>query len=122
MLTPEFLKLSSKLGKDHMLVQGAGGNTSIKQNNKMWIKASGTWLSKSLEENIFVEVNLERIRKNILLNEDISAETSNKTNKNLRPSIETSLHALMPHKIVVHTHPIETVSYTHLTLPTTPYV
>ena len=37
MLTPEFLKLSSKLGKDHMLVQGAGGNTSIKQNNKMWI-------------------------------------------------------------------------------------
>ena len=111
MLTPEFLKLSSKLGKDHMLVQGAGGNTSIKQNNKMWIKASGTWLSKSLEENIFVEVNLERIRKNILLNEDISAETSNKTNKNLRPSIETSLHALMPHKIVVHTHPIEILSW-----------
>ena len=77
----------------------------------MWIKASGTWLSKSLEENIFVEVNLERIRKNILLNEDISAETSNKTNKNLRPSIETSLHALMPHKIVVHTHPIEILSW-----------
>ena len=52
MLTPEFLKLSSKLGKNHMLVQGAGGNTSIKRNDKMWIKASGTWLSKSNEENI----------------------------------------------------------------------
>ena len=111
MLTPEFLKLSSKLGKNHMLVQGAGGNTSIKQNNKMWIKASGTWLSKSIEENIFVEVNLGRIRKNILLNKDIPLETSNKTDRNLRPSIETSLHALMPHKIVVHTHPIEVLSW-----------
>jgi len=111
MLTPEFLKLSSKLGKNHMLVQGAGGNTSIKRNDKMWIKASGTWLSKSNEENIFVEVNLSNIRKNILLNEDIPIDTSNKTNKNLRPSIETSLHALMPHKIVVHTHPIEVLSW-----------
>ena len=111
MLTAEFLQLSSKVGKNHMLVQGAGGNTSIKQSNKMWIKASGTWLSKSLKENIFVEVNLEKIKKNILLNKDIAIEASNKTNKSLRPSIETSLHALMPHKIVVHTHPIELLSW-----------
>ena len=71
MLTAEFLKLSSKLGKNHMLVQGAGGNTSIKQNNKMWIKASGTWLSKSIEENIFADKDLrdntERFSKTRLI-------------------------------------------------------
>jgi len=111
MLTREFLKLSSKIGKNHLLVQGAGGNTSIKHNDKMWIKGSGTWLSKSDKENIFVEVDLGSIRKNISLNKDIPIDSSNKTNKNLRPSIETSLHALMPHKIVVHTHPIEVLSW-----------
>ena len=62
------IAISKYIGRNLDLVQGAGGNTSIKQNNKMWIKASGTWLSKSIEENIFVEVNLDRIRKNILLN------------------------------------------------------
>ena len=36
--------LSASVGADPLLVQGAGGNTSLKQAGLLWIKASGTWL------------------------------------------------------------------------------
>ena len=53
-----FKDISFKLGSNSHLVQAAGGNTSIKSDGKMLIKASGTWLINSLDKDIFVEVNL----------------------------------------------------------------
>ncbi len=50
--------LSAQLGADPLLVQAAGGNTSIKQDGTMWIKASGTWLMDALSKDIFVPLNL----------------------------------------------------------------
>ena len=115
--------ISSKLGKNPLLVQGAGGNTSIKIEGSMHIKASGTWLSSADRDAIFVHVSLEKIRQNINLGLINPLEGSSLDNNPLRPSIETTLHALMPHTVVLHTHPVEllsliAVSYTHLTLPT----
>ena len=34
--------LSARVGADPLLVQAAGGNTSLKDQGVMWIKASGT--------------------------------------------------------------------------------
>lgn len=56
-------KLSAKIGKDLTLIQGGGGNTSIKEKNRMWVKASGKWLSDAEKENIFVSVDDAAIRK-----------------------------------------------------------
>ena len=39
-----FLKCSAEVGLDRTMVQAAGGNTSIKDGDTMWIKASGKWL------------------------------------------------------------------------------
>jgi len=39
-----FLKYSKEIGMDPSMVQAAGGNTSLKQGNTMWVKASGKWL------------------------------------------------------------------------------
>lgn len=39
------LDLSARVGADPDLVQGAGGNTSIKEGGTLWIKASGLWLA-----------------------------------------------------------------------------
>ena len=36
----ELKRVSARLGADPMLVQSAGGNTSIKHEDVMWIKAS----------------------------------------------------------------------------------
>ena len=46
LLTSEFRALSAQLGRDPLQVQGPGGNTSIKHDNVMWIKASGTGIGK----------------------------------------------------------------------------
>ena len=37
--------ISVALGSNPRLIQGAGGNTSFKTEENLWIKASGMWLS-----------------------------------------------------------------------------
>lgn len=36
------LDLAARLGRDPLLVQGPGGNISLKRDDVMWVKASGT--------------------------------------------------------------------------------
>ena len=43
-----------KIGSNSLLVQGAGGNISWKEDDVLWIKASGMWLIDAVKENIFV--------------------------------------------------------------------
>ena len=40
-------RVSARLGHDPLLVQSAGGNTSVKADGVMWIKASGTLLAQA---------------------------------------------------------------------------
>ena len=105
-----FKEISFKIGSNIKLVQAAGGNTSIKSNNSMLIKASGKWLNQSLNENIFVEVNLNSIRKKINNNQEGSFDEDILSNNNLRPSIETSFHALIEYKYVLHVHSTAVIS------------
>lgn len=106
-----FHEISQAIGDDPLLIQGSGGNTSYKKDNKMWIKASGKRLASAMSDDIFVQVDLTQIRNNIKkdVNDPLAQSVINKTN--LRPSIETSLHALMPHKVVLHLHPVELLSW-----------
>ena len=103
------INVSSLIGSNHLLSQGAGGNTSIKKKRSMWIKASGKWLSNAKKEDIFVNLNLTQLNKN--LSENKKNPTDNTVlNSNLKPSIETSLHALMPHTVVLHCHAIDVLA------------
>lgn len=106
----EFLHFSHILGNDPLQVQGAGGNTSIKNENYMWVKASGKELSDSLSDNIFVPVNINLIRDNVSSdnNQDIMKAVMDKNIK-LRPSIETTFHACLNWSIVAHTHSVSTL-------------
>lgn len=100
----------SEIGTDSLLVQGAGGNASWKENNVLWVKASGTWLAEANEKDIFVPVDLAHIR-HALNNGDFSVTPKVCGEYSLRPSIETVLHALLPQKIVVHLHAIEVLAH-----------
>jgi rhamnose utilization protein RhaD (predicted bifunctional aldolase and dehydrogenase) len=109
-------KLSAHVGADPLLVQAAGGNTSIKQDGTMWIKASGTWLMDALRKDIFVPLNLQELTK--ALSEDspdcescLPFVRQEMNARGLRPSIETSVHGLMPQKIVVHVHCVNTIAW-----------
>lgn len=109
-------RLSARVGGDPLLVQAAGGNTSLKHDGVMWIKASGTWLQQAQERDIFVPVALAPLLA-ALGRGDPACETcaefvrSDLNSLGLRPSIETTVHASLAHKVVVHVHCIATISW-----------
>ena len=107
--------LSENIGNDLNLIQGAGGNTSVKINEVLWVKASGHWLSDANQKNIFVPVNYKRIIDNLNKGSDnpVLGEVIHMNDiKGLRPSIETTLHAVMPQRYVVHTHSVNVIANT----------
>ena len=106
----DFKNISQKLGSNSSLVQAAGGNTSMKSSKSMLIKASGTWLVNSNLEEIFVEVNLGSIKNKIDLEIDDNFSKDIISKNDLRPSIETSFHALIDFKYVLHVHSTSTIA------------
>ncbi|WP_394392554.1 class II aldolase/adducin family protein [Shewanella woodyi] len=109
MSVQELAQISAKYGRNLSLIQGAGGNTSYKcyQSDCIWIKASGKWLGNALNENIFIPLKLSELKRSFLLDSTRSLHhhmIEHSVESGLRPSIETSMHALLPHKFVVHLH------------------
>ena len=104
--------LSCNVGSNNDFIQATGGNTSFKNNGTLWVKASGKELKKAKIENIFVPINLKSIISQIK-NCSVKLESLD-PNINLRPSIETSLHAIIPSKFVIHTHPLDLIVHTVL--------
>lgn len=100
----------AEIGADRLLVQGAGGNVSWKEGEVMWVKASGTWLSEAGEKDIFVPVGLPYLREGVAAG-NFAVTPVLAGQSTLRPSIETLLHALMPHRVVVHLHPIAALAH-----------
>lgn len=115
-LSEDFLKLreiSYEIGNNIDLIQGAGGNSSLKENGILWVKASGCWLSDAIDNDIFVPIDNKKTVKSIESGDisDINVKGGYSLNKSsLHPSIETALHALMPHKFVLHVHAVNTLS------------
>ncbi len=110
-----FLRLSSEIGNDILKTQGAGGNTSFKQDGVMWVKASGTWLAKAEAEDIMVPVVVDPL-VSALREGDSRAEKSTDfivselNSSGLRPSIETSFHAALNSPVVAHYHCVNAIA------------
>lgn len=112
LLTDDFRAFSACLGKDPLRVQGPGGNTSIKANGVMWIKASGTELADALDKPIFVAVDREAAKAEAQGAGDGSCKaTVLDPAIMLRPSIETTFHAALDWAVVAHTHSIATLTH-----------
>lgn len=110
LLTPAFRTLSARLGQDPLRVQGPGGNTSIKSNDVMWIKASGTELANAESDPIFVAVDRNAAKAEAEGAGDGSCKATVLDPVNsLRPSIETTFHAALDWPVVAHTHSIATL-------------
>ena len=109
-LAAQVLQFCAQIGTDALLVQGPGGNVSWKEDGVLWIKASGKWLADAKSSEIFVPVSLSPLQ-NALAKSDFTIVPTAMSGSQLRPSIETLLHVLMPHKIVVHLHPVEMLAH-----------
>ena len=106
-------RYSARIGRDPEQVQAAGGNTSMKDGHNLWVKASGLWLADAEKRDLFVPVDTAKVLDAIDSGseDDVKAATIQDQNpEGLRPSIETSLHALLPHRWVIHTHSVRTIA------------
>jgi rhamnose utilization protein RhaD (predicted bifunctional aldolase and dehydrogenase) len=106
----ELRRMSARVGRNILLVQGAGGNSSVKDGDVLWVKASGTWLSDAEDKDIFVPVALAAARAALAAGDE-RAPLAAGTQTTLRASIETALHALMPHPVVLHVHSVNTIAW-----------
>jgi rhamnose utilization protein RhaD (predicted bifunctional aldolase and dehydrogenase) len=105
-----FRALSARLGRDALQVQGPGGNTSIKDGGTMWVKASGTELARAEERDIFVAVDVAAARAEAAGGGDGTCRAAMLDPEGaLRPSIETTFHALLDARVVAHTHSVATL-------------
>lgn len=109
----ELTATAAEIGVDPLLVQGAGGNASVKIGDALWVKASGTWMRDAGLRNIFARVSLApllTLRDNGEFEAMDALIQADRAADGLRPSIETSLHALMPHAAVLHAHAVNSVA------------
>ncbi len=107
----ELLNLSARLGRDPLLVQASSGNTSIKLEGTLWIKASGKWLAHATEADTLVPVRLDELQVSLSENDGFSTAGAMVGGDYLRASIETAMHAVLPHKVVIHVHSVNTISW-----------
>jgi rhamnose utilization protein RhaD (predicted bifunctional aldolase and dehydrogenase)/NAD(P)-dependent dehydrogenase (short-subunit alcohol dehydrogenase family) len=109
---------SRLLGRDKTLVLHGGGNTSVKLREKnlfgeeedvLYVKGSG-WDLETIEAPGFTPLPLGYLRRLTTLEKLSDPQMVNElATHSLRagapaPSVETLLHALLPHKYVDHTH------------------
>ena len=112
--------ISQPIGKCPDLVQGGGGNTSVKLDDRyMAVKASGFRLDQVTKTEGYVIVDYQKIREyfnEVDTTRDVNFEQESSTfikncifqeknPNNLRPSIETGFHSFLG-KAVIHTHPV----------------
>jgi ribulose-5-phosphate 4-epimerase/fuculose-1-phosphate aldolase len=116
----ELEMISRAVGNSPDLVQGGGGNTSVKlDDDLMAVKASGCKLKDITPSEGFVVVNYKNIREyfeSVDINEDRDYEKESgeyaRANivpmegiKPMRPSVEAGFHSVLK-KYVIHTHPV----------------
>lgn len=111
----DLVNISRYYGKNPAYVIAGGGNTSLKHEDLLYIKASGIALA-TIEESGFVKMSrsaLSVIETKTYPTDPFEREEAVKADlaaaiagdQNLRPSVETSLHNLIKYRFVVHTHP-----------------
>lgn len=103
------VSLSARVGCDPMLVQASNGNTSIKLDENLWIKGSGKWLANAEQEELLVPIQLAEVKESIRNNTEIASSYAQ--GKRLRPSIETAMHAVLRHRVVIHVHSVNTIAW-----------
>jgi len=102
-LTP-LRELSARIGSDPLLTQASTGNSSIKLGGVLWMKASGKWMADAIREDILIPLDLAEAKECVKQKVD-------PVERYTRASIETAMHAVMPHRVVLHVHCVNTIAW-----------
>jgi hypothetical protein len=123
------LSLSKEIGANiPFWVQGAGGNTSVKDQQNgvafLWVKSSGLRLDDVVDANHFSQLPMQdvlsklgRIKGSEDDNERAYADALKSSAMNAsssrRPSMETGFHIFLPKKFVLHFHSLPGLLMSH---------
>lgn len=102
--------LAARIGADPLQIQGPGGNVSLKEGDRLIVKASGARLADALGRDVFADLDRRAVLEAYRAGRDLAVRAGAP-----RPSIETSFHALIPHRVVIHTHSVNALA--HLICP-----
>jgi hypothetical protein len=97
-------ELTALIGNDRSLTQASTGNSSAKFNGELWVKRSGCWMSAAIRDDIFIRLNLDDVGDCLRRNLDPSDLFAG-------ASLETAMHAVMPHRIVMHVHSVNAIAW-----------
>lgn len=98
------LELTERVGSDPLLTQASTGNSSMKLDGVLWIKASGRWMADALRDDILIPLNLSEIMECLRRGIDPAQRYP-------RASLETALHAALPQRVVLHVHCVDTIAW-----------
>jgi len=112
----KLIEISRFYGRNKEYVIAGGGNTSYKNDKYLYVKASGTSLANITADGFAI---LDRSKLKIINTKKYSTIPAERENEvkldlylslikpevKLRPSVESSLHEIIPFQYVVHTHP-----------------
>ncbi len=110
----DLIDISRYYGNDKRFVIAGGGNTSYKNDEKIWVKASGSSLATITEDGFAVldREKLSRMSEKVYSSDATEREEQVKNDladatltKGKRPSVETSMHNIIGYAYVVHLHP-----------------
>jgi rhamnulokinase len=115
-LLEEAAKLSRRFGLDPGFSRGGGGNISVKADGVLYIKPSGVALA-SLTADALIPLDMEPLLRLLERTSDGAAMAGSQSVMAVamaarlhpageqRPSVEVLFHALIPRRLVLHTHP-----------------
>ncbi len=98
-------ELTHQVGSNPLLAQASTGNTSVKLDGVLWIKASGRWMADARQNEILIPLDLAAVHRECLERDLDPAE------RYPGASLETAMHALLPHRVVLHVHCVNTIAW-----------
>lgn len=99
------LELTARVGSDPLLTQGSTGNSSMKLNGHLWIKASGKWMADAMRQDVLIPLDLSHVQNECLARDKDASE------RYPNASLETAMHAAIPHPVVLHVHCVKTIAW-----------
>lgn len=100
-----FLELTERVGRDPLFTQASTGNSSVKIDGTLWIKTSGKWMADALRDDILAPLDLNAIRAECL------QRNIDPTERFPGASLETAMHAVLPHRVVLHVHAVNAIAW-----------
>ncbi len=112
----ELIRVAREFGQDPEFSRGGGGNASVKRDGVLWIKPSGVPLATLAADDLVpldmapllalleAEPAADEHGDDPVMRVALAARLAHAGGR--RPSVELLFHALMPERLILHTHPI----------------